>query len=53
MMGLRNLEKLEAQDLSVDQPWSSAVYQDGDGRTWHELDMSALVMNENFLNVGA
>jgi len=53
MMGLRNLNKLEALDSPRDQAWSIAAYRDGDGRTWQELDMGALVAHENFLNVGA
>jgi twitching motility protein PilI len=56
MMGLRNLQNLEALEVSEGserKPWLGATYRDSDGRTWNELNMAALVANENFLNVGA
>jgi twitching motility protein PilI len=56
MLGLRNLQNLEARaasDASERKPWLGTVYRDADGRTWNELDVAALVANENFLNVGA
>jgi len=53
MVGLRNVNNLEALAPSEGQPWSGTTYRDGDGRTWRELDLGALVEDENFLNVGA
>jgi len=56
MMGLRNvqnLEPLEAHATSDGKSWVGAAYRDPEGRTWKELDVAALVANENFLNVGA
>ena len=56
MMGLRNLQNLQALEVpegSERKPWLGAAYRDSDGRTWNELNMAALVANENFLNVGA
>ena len=56
MMGLRNLQNLEAReapDAPGRKPWVGTVYRDAEGRTWNELNMAALVGNENFLNVGA
>jgi twitching motility protein PilI len=56
MMGLRNvqnLEPLDAQPGSERRPWLGTAYRDPEGRTWNELDVAALVANENFLNVGA
>jgi twitching motility protein PilI len=56
MMGLRNiqnLEPVEAPQTSALQPWIGKEYRDPEGRTWKELNVAALVANENFLNVGA
>lgn len=56
MMGLRNLQNLEARDVaaaSERNPWASTLYRDPEGRTWNELNMAALVAHETFLNVGA
>lgn len=56
MMGLRNLQNLEALEAragSERQPWVAGEYRDAEGRTWKELNVAALVANENFLNVGA
>jgi twitching motility protein PilI len=56
MMGLRNLQNLqplEAPGEAERKPWLGTPYRDADGRTWNELNMAALVANENFLNVGA
>jgi twitching motility protein PilI len=56
MMGLRNvqnLEPVEAPPASALQPWIGKEYRDPEGRTWKELNVAALVANENFLNVGA
>jgi len=56
MMGLRNIQTLEALEASAGQEreaWVGGTYRDAEGRTWKELNMAALVANENFLNVGA
>jgi twitching motility protein PilI len=56
MMGLRNLQNLEALELPAGpqrRPWLGAAYRDPEGRNWNELNVAALVGNENFLNVGA
>jgi twitching motility protein PilI len=55
MMGLRNLQNLEVLEApggAERKPWLGAVYRDAEGRTWNELNMAALVANEDFLNVG-
>jgi twitching motility protein PilI len=56
MMGLRNVQNLEALEApagSEARPWLGAAYRDPEGRLWNELNVAALVANENFLNVGA
>lgn len=56
MMGLRNLQTLEALEApagSERHPWIAGEYRDAEGRNWKELNVAALVANENFLNVGA
>src|SRR3954463_14593132 len=56
MMGLRNLQTLEPVETPAtpaQQPWIGKEYRDPEGRIWKELNVAALVANENFLNVGA
>jgi twitching motility protein PilI len=53
MMGLRNLQNLQIVDTTPDRPWVGAAYRDGEGRVWHELNISALAVHDDFLRVGA
>ena len=53
MLGLRNLQTLQASNETPDKPWVGAAYQDGDGRVWHELNIAELVTHNEFLHVGA
>jgi twitching motility protein PilI len=52
MMGLRNLQSLQTVDTTPDRPWVGAAYRDGEGRVWHELNISALAVHDDFLRVG-
>jgi twitching motility protein PilI len=53
MLGLRNVQNLEASDQAPDRPWVGAAYRDGEGRVWQELNIGALAVHDNFLHVGA
>ena len=52
MMGLRNLQTLQAQDTAPDRAWVGVAYRDGEGRIWHELNIGALAAHDDFLRVG-
>jgi twitching motility protein PilI len=52
MLGLRNLQQLEVKEEKRGRTWESARYVDGEGREWHELNMSALVYHPDFLQSG-
>jgi len=52
MLGLRNVQSLEAAESAPDRPWVGATYRDRDGRTWRELDVGALVAHDEFMGVG-
>ena len=48
-LGLRAMEGLTPQPASDSVPWVRAQYSDGDGRTWKELDVAALLQSDAFL----
>jgi twitching motility protein PilI len=53
-LGLRNPAQLKAQARPDSaQPWLKAGYTDEEGRTWLELDVPQLVLQQEFLTVGA
>ena len=51
MLGLKNVQVMQASEGMADRAWVGAAYRDGDGRLWHELDMAALVAHDDFLYV--
>jgi twitching motility protein PilI len=51
-LGLRNPAQLKACTGAVQTTWVRAQYEDEDGKIWRELDLGALVQQEEFLNVG-
>ena len=53
MLGLRNVQAMQAEEVAGERPWLGAAYRDGDGRLWHELNVGALVSHDDFLHVGA
>ena len=50
-LGLRDAESLKPHPGAKVQPWVRAQYTDPDGTVWKELDITALVQNEAFLEV--
>lgn len=52
MLGLRNLQNLQAAERISDQPWVGAAYRDRDGNVWNELNIGELVAHKEFLNAG-
>jgi twitching motility protein PilI len=50
-LGLRNPDELQLQDLPAGQRWVRAQYLAADGQVWKELDVSALIQDEAFLEV--
>ena len=51
-LGLRNPAQLRPCLGAVQTAWVKAQFEDEDGKTWRELDLGALVQQEEFLNVG-
>lgn len=53
-LGLRDTRELRQDaDTPSASPWIRALYTDGEGRTWRELDVSQLVQHAAFLGVAA
>ena len=54
MIGLRNLERLQPMEVASGNtvPWQGAGLRDSNGQAWRELDIAALVADENFLHAG-
>jgi twitching motility protein PilI len=53
-LGLRNPGQLKAQARDdAAQPWLKGGYLDEEGRAWKELDVPQLVLQQEFLTVGA
>ena len=54
MLGLRNPEQFTAATRPADAPpWVAGAYTDAGGTRWLELDLTALVREQRFLEVGA
>jgi twitching motility protein PilI len=53
MLGLKNVQAMQPSEEAIDRSWIGAVYRDDDGRLWRELDIGALVVHDDFLQVGA
>ena len=51
-LGLRNPAQLKPCLGAVQTAWVRAQYEDEDGKIWRELDLGALVQQEEFLNAG-
>jgi twitching motility protein PilI len=52
MMGLRNINELEAEEGGADRVWIRGAFRDPEGRRWYELDIGVLVAHGDFLQVG-
>lgn len=52
MLGLRNVQQLNADTRQPGHPWASAQYVDADGRIWRELNIRELVSRAEFLDAG-
>lgn len=50
-LGLRALGELTPQSVATPAPWIRGQYSDPEGRIWKELDVAALVQQEDFLEV--
>ena len=54
MLGLRNPEQFTAAARPAEAPpWVAGAYTDAGGTRWLELDLTALVREQRFLEVGA
>ncbi|HEY6240427.1 MAG TPA: chemotaxis protein CheW [Burkholderiales bacterium] len=53
MLGLKNVQTMQATEEATDRSWIGAAYRDEDGRLWQELNVGALVSHDDFLHVGA
>jgi len=52
MLGLRNMQKMQPQELAPGRAWITAQFKDADGRVWKELNVGVLVQHADFLQVG-
>jgi twitching motility protein PilI len=52
MMGLRNVNRMQAEDQAPAHPWINAQFKDTDGRVWKELNVRELVEHPDFLQIG-
>lgn len=54
LVGLRLIADMERQqDIGDQAPWYRDQYKDANGETWHELNISALLNQNEFLQVAA
>jgi len=54
MLGIRHIQQFQMQQPSSDRrPWEAARYLDEEGKVWRELEMSALVYHNDFLQSAA
>jgi twitching motility protein PilI len=51
-LGLRNIDKMQLETDNDHATWCTSVHRDEDGHIWHNLNMTALVTNPEFLAVG-
>src|SRR5213596_3089063 len=52
MLGLKNVQTMQAAQEPATRSWIAAVYRDDEGRLWNELNIGALVAHDDFLHVG-
>ncbi len=54
VLGLRNVAQmqLQADTADADAPWASKRYLDQESQVWTELDLSSVIQNPQFLQVG-
>lgn len=53
MLGLKNIQAMQPLEEKNDaRNWIAGAFRDEEGRTWHELNIGALVAHEDFLHVG-
>jgi len=53
VMGLRNVAEMEVQqDDAGDTPWAAQRYVDRDSQVWTQLNLSLIVQDPQFLQVG-
>jgi twitching motility protein PilI len=54
LIGLRNLEDMQLQNPDLEKPnWQLGRYQDASGQSWDELDIEALIGQDDFMHVAA
>ncbi|MBS0308867.1 MAG: chemotaxis protein CheW [Proteobacteria bacterium] len=55
VLGLRNVAEMRVQDVDAEHsaaPWCAQQYADRDSRVWTELNLSLIVQDQQFLQVG-
>ncbi|MFC7289495.1 chemotaxis protein CheW [Herminiimonas glaciei] len=54
VLGLRNVAEMQvhADDADAAAPWASKRYLDQESQVWTELDLSSVIQNPQFLQVG-
>ena len=53
LLGLRNIDDLTPAPADPDDaPWAADAYTDHEGRCWKMLDVSLLLADENFMEIG-
>lgn len=55
VLGLRNVAEMRVQDADAEHsvaPWCAQQYADRDSRVWTELNLSLIVQDQQFLQVG-
>ncbi|MDB5796713.1 MAG: pilI [Paucimonas sp.] len=54
VLGLRNMAQMQAQPLARAEPlpWSQDRYVDAEGQHWQQLDLSVVIRDPAFLQVG-
>src|SRR3989344_876129 len=54
LVGLRNLDDMQIQNPDPGKPkWQLGRYQDASGQSWDELDIEALISQDDFMHVAA
>jgi len=52
VLGLRNLTEFSQVDDAAERAWASRTWRDKTDNEWRELDLSRLVQDQQFLQVG-
>ncbi|MDD2883723.1 MAG: chemotaxis protein CheW [Dechloromonas sp.] len=53
LLGLKSPETFRALPVDDSRPsWGEHAYSDASGRVWHKLSVSALLADQNFMNIG-